>query len=134
MDNRTNIGGRDVVVGHMTATEGVKVFITIVKICGTPIFKALTSDNATKEEIGGAVLGLLAANLDSDIVLGAMNTVFNYVSIDGARASNLDMAFSGGRTLQLLQVFVFALKVNYQDFLDADLLGSLQGQAAALSR
>ncbi len=126
MDNRTNIGGREVAVGFMSATEALKVFLAIVKICGEPIFKTVMNNKATQQEIGGAVIGLMAANLESEAVLNAMQTVFKYVSIEGARVTTIDDAFSGGRTLQMLKVFIFALKVNYADFLDGELFASLK--------
>lgn len=124
-ENTTTIGERIVVVGFLPALKAVKVQVAIANLCGEALFKAVTTKNNNPEEAGAAAISALTSHLDSDVLLGAMQTVFEYVTIDGKRVTSIDEAFAGGRNKELWQVFFFALKVNFKDFFPESLFKSI---------
>lgn len=124
-ENTTTIGDRIIAVGFLPALKAVKVQVAIANLCGEALFKAVTTKNNNPEEAGAAAISALTSHLDSDVLLGAMQAVFEYVTIDGKRVSSIDEAFAGGRNKELWQVFFFALKVNFKDFFPESLFKSI---------
>jgi hypothetical protein len=116
------IGGRTFSFGTMPASEALGVEVSILRVIGEPLFKALTGADAKVEdkgkllEIGGAAVGLMAAKMDAADLLKTMQTVFAYVTVDGQRL-NIDTHFTG-RNKELWQVFIKAIQVNFADFFD----------------
>ncbi|UOF77019.1 phage tail assemb.y chaperone protein [Caudoviricetes sp.] len=124
-ENNTTIGDRIISVGYLPALKAVKVQVAIANLCGEALFKAVTTKNNNPEEAGAAAISALTSHLDSDVLINAMTTVFEYVTIDGKRVSSIDEAFAGGRNKELWQVFFFALKVNFKDFFPESLFRSI---------
>lgn len=124
-NNTTTIGNRTIVAGFLPALKAVKVQVAIANLCGEALFKAVTTKSNNPEEAGAAAISALTSHLDSDVLINAMGTVFEYVTIDGKRVTTIDEAFSGGRNKELWQVFFFALKVNFRDFFSESLFNSI---------
>jgi tail assembly chaperone len=129
--NMKKIGGRTFSFGVMPATVALGVEVSVMRVIGEPLFKALTTaekkDKGKMLEIGGAAVGLMAARMDAAELQRTMQTVFEYVSVDGQRV-NIDSHFTG-RNKELWQVFIEALQVNFADFFSelpwaSDLMGA----------
>lgn len=117
------IGGRVFSFGTIPATEALSVQVSIMRVIGEPLFKALAGQSSGAEgskekilEIGGAAVGVMASRMDAPELLRTMETVFKYVTVDGQRI-NIDTHFTG-RPKELWQVFLKALRVNFSDFTD----------------
>lgn len=130
-ENNTTIGDRIISVGYLPALKAVKVQVAIANLCGEALFKAVTTKNNNPEEAGAAAISALTSHLDSDVLINAMTTVFEYVTIDGKRVSSIDEAFAGGRNKELWQVFFFALKVNFKDFFPESLFRSIAAKVTS---
>lgn len=130
-ENNTTIGDRIISVGFLPALKAVKVQVAIANLCGEALFKAVTTKNNNPEEAGAAAISALTSHLDSDVLINAMTTVFEYVTIDGKRVSSIDEAFAGGRNKELWQVFFFALKVNFKDFFPESLFRSIAAKVTS---
>lgn len=130
-ENNTTIGDRVISVGFLPALKAVKVQVAIANLCGEALFKAVTTKNNNPEEAGAAAISALTSHLDSDVLINAMTTVFEYVTIDGKRVSSIDEAFAGGRNKELWQVFFFALKVNFKDFFPESLFRSIAAKVTS---
>lgn len=130
-ENNTTIGDRVISVGFLPALKAVKVQVAIANLCGEALFKAVTTKNNNPEEAGAAAISALTSHLDSDVLINAMTTVFEYVTIDGKRTSSIDEAFAGGRNKELWQVFFFALKVNFKDFFPESLFRSIAAKVTS---
>lgn len=130
-ENNTTIGDRVISVGFLPALKAVKVQVAIANLCGEALFKAVTTKNNNTEEAGAAAISALTSHLDSDVLINAMTTVFEYVTIDGKRVSSIDEAFAGGRNKELWQVFFFALKVNFKDFFPESLFRSIAAKVTS---
>jgi len=131
-ENTTEINGRIISVGFLPALQAVKVQVAIANLCGEALFKAVATKSDNPEEAGAAAISALTAKLDSDVLLGAMETIFKYVTIDGKRTT-IDEAFAGGRNKDLWQVFFFALKVNFRDFFSESLFASVAAKLTPAS-
>ena len=131
-ENTTEIGGRTISVGYLPALQAVKVQVAIANLCGEALFKAVATKGNNPEEAGAAAISALTAKLDSEVLITALNTVFQYVTIDGKRMS-IDEAFAGGRNKELWQVFFFALKVNFKDFFSESLFASIAAKMTPVS-
>lgn len=130
-ENNTTLGDRVISVGFLPALKAVKVQVAIANLCGEALFKAVTTKNNNPEEAGAAAISALTSHLDSDVLINAMTTVFEYVTIDGKRVSSIDEAFAGGRNKELWQVFFFALKVNFKDFFPESLFRSIAAKVTS---
>lgn len=124
-ENSTEIGGRVVACGFLPAMKAVEVQVAIASLCGEALFKAVTTKSKNKQEVGAAAIAALTSHLDSDVLMKAMKTTFEYVSIDGKRVTSIDEAFAGGRNKDLWLTFFFALRVNFRDFFSDGLLDSM---------
>lgn len=129
-DNTFTTDGRVYSFGTIPAIEAVRVEVAIAKVIGEPLFKAFMDTKktgATEEEAekaGGAAIGLLLSKMNADELLSTMQTVFQFVSVDGKRV-DINTTFNG-RNKELWLVFVAALKFNFSDFLPAGLLNSIR--------
>lgn len=130
-ENNTTIGDRVISVGFLPALKAVKVQVAIANLCGEALFKAVTTKDNNPKEAGAAAISALTSHLDSDVLINAMTTVFEYVTIDGKRVSSIDEAFAGGRNKELWQVFFFALKVNFKDFFPESLFRSIAAKVTS---
>lgn len=122
---------RNYAFGVIPALEAIKVEIAVAKVIGEPLFKAFVgkdkADAADKEAAtvaGGAAIGLILSKMDANELTATMETVFQYVSIDGKRI-DINTTFTG-RNKELWAVFIQALRFNFRDFLPEGLLTSVQ--------
>jgi hypothetical protein len=129
-ENKTIIGDREIAVGIIPPTKAIRVQVAIASLCGEGLFKAVAEKSDNPTEAGAAMLSALTSKLDSDVLLGAMTTVFEYVSIDNKRIASIDSAFIG-RNKELWQVLFFALKVNFSDFFSGDQWASIAGKVTS---
>lgn len=118
------IGGRTFAFGLMPATKALRVEVAIARVIGEPLFKALTGADEkigdSKEQllqVGVAAVGMMTSRMDADELQRTMETVFEYVTVDGERIGNIDATFTG-RNKELWQVFIKGLEVNFADFFD----------------
>lgn len=121
------IGGRVFSFGTLPASEALAVQVSVGRVIGEPLFKALTGadmktlDKEKMFELGAAAVGLMAARMDAADLLKTMQTVFAYVTCDGKRINldgDADHAGFTGRPKEMWQVFLRALQVNFADFFD----------------
>jgi hypothetical protein len=114
----------------MPPTKSIKVEVTIARVIGEPLFKAFMDHRQTGEsqqsmmQAGAAAIGLMASRLDADELLQTMITVFEYVSCDSKRIGSIDECFVG-RNKELWEVFIYALRFNFTDFLRESLFDSI---------
>jgi hypothetical protein len=131
MKNQLIMGDRTYSFGTIPAVEAVRVEIAIARVIGEPLFKAMTeNDGKDVEAVGASVIGLLTSRMDADELLAVMGIVFNHTSANGQRIE-INSTFTG-RNRELWQVFVGALRFNFQDFFDA-LSSILPGDTAQKS-
>lgn len=129
--NQAVINGRTYSMGKLSAVDAVRVEVAIAKVIGEPLFKALMGKdkldkNALKKEIeavGATAMGLILSNMDADVLLATMATVFSVVSCDGERI-DINSTFTG-RNKDLWLAFFEALRFNFSDFLPESLSISL---------
>lgn len=120
MDNQLIIGDRTYSFGMLPAVDAVRVEVSVAKVLGEPLFKALMEvDGKEKspEAIGATAIGLLTSKMDADELLTTMETLFNHTTANGQRIE-INSAFTG-RNGELWKVFMGALRYNFQDFFDA---------------
>lgn len=133
------IGERTYSYGMMPPSEAIPVEVAIARLIGEPLFKALATGGATADkekmfDMGGMVMGMMAARADADELLRTMNSVFKYVRVDVSGSGTavpiqIDTHFQG-RNKELWTVFIAALRVNFSDFFEG-LSFDLAGIAAA---
>lgn len=118
-ENLKQIGGRTVSVGMMPPTVAVPVQVKLATMLGGSIVRVAQAKgkNLTDDEIGAALLDAITAKLDPDATLDTVKTVMQYVTVEGKPVRSIDETFVG-RNLELWQVFVYALQVNFGDFFD----------------
>lgn len=140
MDNQLELNGRRFSFGVIPPVEAIRVEVAIARVIGEPLFKAFMeakgkdgkTDKEAEVEAGAAAIGLLASKMDADELIKTMQTVFNYVGVDGRARVDINMDFSG-RNKELWQVFIAALRFNFRDFLPAGLLSSISAKMPASS-
>jgi|GEM_PF-2070050 hypothetical protein len=132
------IGGRTFSFGLVPPTRAIVVEVAIARVIGEPLFKALTGADAeigdSKEQllqVGVAAVGMMASKMDATELLTTMQTVFEFITVDGERI-NIDRDFVG-RNRELWQVFIKGLQVNFSDFFDGLHFDSSQGLLAKLT-
>jgi hypothetical protein len=136
MNNRETIGGREYAFGHLPALEAVIVEVEIAKVIGEPAFKAfmqldekeLRTGKVDKQKmmtLGISAVGLLTTKMDGPTLVRVMEMVFKYVTVETERA-DINKHFTG-RNKDLWMVFYHALRFNFSDFFQGDLLGSFLG-------
>jgi hypothetical protein len=123
MATMEKIGGRTFSFGLIPPTKALHVEVAIGRVIGEPLFKALTGADGqigdSKEQllqVGVSAVGMMAAKMDADELQRTMETVFEYVTVDGERVE-IDRDFVG-RNKELWQVFIKGLQVNFADFFD----------------
>lgn len=125
------IGGRTFSFGTIPASKAIRVEVSIAKVIGEPLFKALVEaqgkDQTVEQQTGlvASAVGLMASRMDADELLTTMGIVFESVTLEG-KPINIDVHFSG-KNRDVWQVFIEALKVNFADFFPAGLSASLAG-------
>lgn len=124
-------GDRTYSFGTIPALEAVQVEIAIARVIGEPLFKAFMDAKESGESVDenaavASAVGLILSNMKADELTATMETVFKYVSCDGKRV-DINATFTG-RNRELWQVFVAALRHNFQDFFDGGLFDSLRGK------
>ena len=128
MDNKITIGERTFSIGTLPARKAVFVEVAVARVIGEPLFKAITEerpDDGGDTGVGAVVVGLLLKNLDSEELSKVMDIVFEHVSVNGARIVDIDATFTGSPR-DLWQVFIFALRWNFRDFLPESLFDSIR--------
>lgn len=115
--------------GTIPALEAVQVEIAIARVIGEPLFKAFMDAKENGEGVDenaavASAVGLILSNMKADELTSTMQTVFTYVTCDGKRV-DINSTFTG-RNKELWQVFVAALRYNFQDFFDGGLFDSLR--------
>lgn len=140
---QVTLGDRVYSIGHMPPTKSVRVQIAVARVIGEPLFKLVAGAKSkpageqTDEEKAAeqaqffSVIALMAKGMDADELVQTMELVFQHVSIDGKPVTSLDAAFAGGRNKEMWQAFLFALKVNFSDFMPAALSASIAGKLPA---
>ena len=124
------IGGRVFSFGTIPAVQAVRVEVAIARVIGEPLFKAFMESQAggdtesAQTAAASSAIGLLAARMDADELLGTMKLVFGSVACEGKPIVEIDATFTG-KNRELWQVFIEALRVNFADFLAGGLFGSL---------
>lgn len=131
-EKQTQIGGRTISVGWLSPVEAVKVEVALINLCGAALFEALSKKGVNPEEAGSAAISALSNNVDSNILIEAMERIYAVVTIDGKRMP-MEEAFGGGRHKELWQVMFFALRYNFKDFLPASLFKQVADKAKAMS-
>lgn len=137
MENQKQINGRTFAFGVIPPVEAIRVEVAIARVIGEPLFKAFMDSKkpgeATQdaEAAGAAAIGMLASKMNADELIATMQTVFNYVNVDGKRV-DINATFAG-RNKEVWQVFIAALRFNFADFLPAGLFASIPGGAATSS-
>lgn len=132
MSNKTlECGDRTYSFGTIPALEAVQVEIAIARVIGEPLFKAFMDAKESGETVDAnaavaSAVGLILSNMKADELTATMETVFKYVSCDGKRV-DINSTFTG-RNRELWQVFIAALRYNFQDFFDGGLFDSLRGK------
>lgn len=128
MENTLQLKDRSYSFGTIPAIEAVEVMTTVSRIVGEPLFKAFTESRTggtdATEQAGAAAIGLLLSRLNSKELIETFHIVFKYVSVDGKRLEWT--SHFTGKMKELIQVFVFALRFNFGDFLPESLLRSIQ--------
>jgi hypothetical protein len=125
MAEQQTIGGRTFSFGVIPATVATKIAVSIARVIGEPLFKAFTArdtDTTDAETAGIAAMGMIAARLEPEEAVRLMQTVFQYVTCDGARIE-MDATFTG-RNKEVWLVFIAALKANFSDFFTGGLFAS----------
>lgn len=132
--NQTVIGGRTISVGTIPPKNAIKVQLVIGKVCGEALFRSVATAKDEKDMISTAsvAIGTMMSRMDADELIATMETVFEFVTIDGKRVM-MEQDFNG-RNLEMWQVFIFALRVNFRDFFPETLLASIRAKMAALSK
>ena len=117
--------------GTIPASKAIRVEVSIAKVVGEPLFKALVESQSkgqtAEQEVGliASAVGLMASRMDADELIAIMGIVHESVTLDGKPVS-LDIHFTG-RNRDVWAVFIEALKVNFADFFPAGLSASLAG-------
>lgn len=130
MENTKQIGDRSFSFGTIPPAESIRVQVAIARTIGEPLFKAFMDSKKTggteseTETAGVAAIGMMLSNMDADVLLTTMDTVFKYVSCDGKRV-DINATFVG-KNKEMWQVFLAALRFNFSDFLPAGLFDSVQ--------
>lgn len=136
MDNTLQIGDRTYSFGTIPALEAVAVEVSIAKVIGEPLFKAFTEvkkpgvEAGSDDEAGAAgaaAIGLLLSKMDAAELTSTMKTVFTYVGYQGKTRVDINADFTG-RNKELWQVFIYALRYNFSDFLPAGLFASIRSK------
>lgn len=129
-----NIRGRDYSFGVIPPIEAIEVEVAVARVIGEPVFKALmeidkdkSGDKEDKKKKFNATaamaIGMMTSRMEAKDLIRTMETVFTYVSCDGARIS-INSTFVG-RNKELWEVFFEALKHNFSDFFPESLSDSL---------
>ncbi len=126
--------------------DGVGLFFNLIDVIGEPAMMMITRSFAEDEveadagQVVGAGLYAFLAKLSADKGVAIMKQVFADVSFVNAKEERVPLVNEAdfnlhfkGETLAALRVFVWALQVNFQSFLDASRLTGILGklQAAA---
>lgn len=133
MENTLQIGDRTYSFGVIPALEAVKVEVSVMKVIGEPLFKAFmetkkgSSEDQDIEAAGATAIGLLLSKMDPVELVETMKTVFTYVGYQGKTRVDINADFTG-RNKELWQVFVYALRFNFRDFLPESLFASLRSK------
>lgn len=124
-EDRYTLGDRTYYIRQMPPRLALKVEAYLVKMVGQPLFKAFSTKGFNLEATTAVALGAFADRLDDEELLKAMYAVFRFVGIDGVcvrvceesdhACEGIDKNFQG-RNKELLQVFIQALRVNFNDF------------------
>lgn len=133
MNNNIKIGERQYSFGLLPATKAVFVEVAIARVIGEPLFKALTEGGDDAQEVGAVVIGLMLKNLDHNELQKVMETIFDFVSVDGKQIISIDEVFTG-KPRELWQVFIYALRFNFSDFFPESLLASIQKKIGGLGQ
>jgi hypothetical protein len=101
----------------------IPVEVYLAKTLGQPLFKAFAEAELSGEGALAMAMGIFAERIDDAGLLRAMQSVFRFVGIQGeairiceeSDTGGIDERFQG-RNLELWQVFIKALQVNFADF------------------
>ena len=120
---KQNVGGKDYIFYQFGASEGLKVWLRILKVIGTPIGALVgkvvnTGTKSDIKELGlDRAVELLCSNLDADDTLQLIKDILNQVTFEGKRVSEIFDVHFAGSYMQIFNVLYVALEVNYKDFL-----------------
>lgn len=134
MKNQYLLGGRTYSFGMVPATEAVFLELEIARLIGEPLFKVFAAPKDQKEDnvaLAGTVIGLICSKADPDQFLKMLQTIFKYTSCDGQRV-DIDATFTG-HNREMIQVFAYGLRYNFQDFFPESLLASIRAKMAGLT-
>lgn len=117
------IRGNSYVFYQFGATEGLKVWLRILKIIGTPIGalagKVVTS--GLKTDVGqlgiDKAVEALCSNLDTEEVIKLIKDILSQVTYEGKRLNEIFDVHFASNYLLVFDVLYVALEVNYKDFL-----------------
>ncbi len=133
-DKTLLVGDRVYEFEYVPAEFAIGVQLFVMKTIGDALFRAFmdyrTNGGTQEAELiaGAQAITQIAARADAAELKAAMETVLRYTitgkkSEPARRAASLD-DFNGGRTRELWQVFIAALRFNFSDFLPDGLLPS----------
>lgn len=119
---RKSVNGKDYVFYQFGASEGLKVWLRILKIIGTPIgalaSKATSGIKTEVRELGiDKAVEMLCQNMEADEVLILIKDVLSQVTYDGKRLNDIFDVHFAGAYMQIFDVLYVSLEVNYKDFL-----------------
>ncbi len=119
---------------YVPAEFALKVQLFVMKTIGDALFRAFmdyrTNGGTQEAELiaGAQAITAIAARADAAELKEAMETVFRYTIAgkkgEPARKTVTLDDFNGGKTRQMWQVFIAALRFNFSDFLPDGLLPS----------
>lgn len=131
------IGDHEYSVTQWPATKSILMKFRLVEAFGAPLAMMAGQSGAgsenkeeTNTEEAAALsegLSLLFQNNSPEKLLALMKECVLNVSCDGTKitASSFDELFSGDDLLEVYQVFMFVLKVNYSNLMKGQLAGRL---------
>ena len=122
--NRKTIGGAEYEIGMLKWGAANELFGRLVKSLGAALGKLATGNSMVNVDIG-PVIGKLAQDLTSDDILDIRDILIGEKAIKfktgqgwPAMDKNMWEVHFAGKYFDSMKVIVFALKVNYGDFLD----------------
>lgn len=117
---KKEINGHEYSCTQLPASEAIKIQLKLTNILGESLGSVLgalvTKRDEDEDSSLKSALGSLGSKLDSQDFYDLFVKMINTCAKDGKRI-NFEQEFSGN-ILGAWEVFIFALQVNYRDFID----------------